>query len=205
VHEVFIQIMQGRCSKQDELRAMTERWVSELAPGATGWLGGTFGFTDDGQAVAVVRFESKEAAQANSERPEQAAWWAEMEKLYDGPVEFHDCNRVSMMMDGGSDEAGFVQIIRGKLDDPDAIESGMREMETVLHEARPDILGATLAIEDDGTFIETVAFTDEATAREKEKTAMSEGAAADMMQRWDQMTHDVQYLDLHQPWFASKL
>ncbi|MGN6577448.1 MAG: hypothetical protein ACTHKG_17380 [Nocardioides sp.] len=202
---MFIQIMQGRCSKPDELRAMTERWVSELAPGATGWLGGTFGFTDDGQAVAVVRFESKEAAQANSERPEQAAWWAEMEKLYDGPVEFHDCNRVSMMMDGGSDQAGFVQVIRGKLDDPDAIESGMREMETVLHEARPDIIGATLAIEDDGTFIETVAFTDEATARQKERTAMSQGAAADMMQRWDQMTHDVQYLDLHQPWFASKL
>jgi hypothetical protein len=202
---VFIQIMQGRCSKQDEMRAMTERWVSELAPGATGWLGGTFGFTDDGQAVAVVRFESKEAAQANSDRPEQAAWWAEMEKLYDGPVEFHDCSRVSMMMDGGSDEAGFVQVIRGKLDDPDALESGLREMEPVLHEARPEILGATLAIEDDGTFIETVAFTDEAAAREGERTAVPEGETAEMMRRWDEMTHDVQYLDLHKPWFASKL
>ena len=30
-----------------------------------------------------------------------------------------------------------------------------------LHEMRPDILGGTLAIEDDGTFTETVAFTDE--------------------------------------------
>jgi hypothetical protein len=201
---VFIQIMQGRCSKQDEMRAMTQRWVSELAPGAPGWLGGTFGFTDDGQAVAVVRFDSKEAAQANSERPEQAAWWAETEKLYDGPVEFHDCSRVSMMMEGGSDRAGFVQVIRGKLDDPDALESGMREMEAVLHQARPDIIGATLAIEDDGTFNETVAFTDEAAAREGERTARAEGPTADLMSRWDRMTHDVQYLDLHQPWFASR-
>ncbi len=201
---MFIQIMQGRCSKPDEMRAMTERWVSEIAPGATGWLGGTFGFTDDGQSVAVVRFETKEAAQANSDRPEQAAWWAEMEQLYDGPVEFHDCSRVSMMMDGGSDQAGFVQIIRGKLDDPDALESGMREMETLLHQARPDILGATLAIEDDGTFVETVAFTDEAAAREGEKTAEPEGETADAMRRWDEMTHDVQYLDLHKPWFASR-
>ena len=30
---------------------------------------------------------------------------------------------------------------------------------------RPDILGATLAIEADGTYTETVAFTDEASAR----------------------------------------
>jgi hypothetical protein len=201
---MFIQIMQGKCSKQDEMRSMTERWTSELAPGATGWLGGTFGFTDDGQAVAVVRFESREAAMANSERPEQAAWWSEVERLYDGPVEFHDCNRVMMLMDGGSDEAGFVQIIRGKLDDPDALESGIREMETMLHQARPEILGATLAIEDDGTFIETVAFTDEAAAREGEKKEIPAEVAAPLRQ-FDEMTHDVQFLDLHQPWFASKL
>lgn len=201
---MFIQIMQGKCSKQDEMRSMTERWTSELAPGATGWLGGTFGFTDDGQSVAVVRFESREAAMANSQRPEQAAWWAEVEKLYDGPVEFHDCNRVMMLMDGGSDEAGFVQIVRGKLDDPDALESGIREMETMLHQARPEILGATLAIEDDGTFIETVAFTDEAAARQGEQKEIPAEAAASLRQ-FDELTHDVQFLDLHQPWFASKL
>ena len=200
---MFIQIMQGKCSKQDQMRAMTERWTSELAPGATGWLGGTFGFTDDGQAIAVVRFDSAEAAKANSERPEQAAWWSEMEKLYDGPVEFHDCSRVMMLMDGGSDEAGFVQVIRGKLDDPDALESGLRDMETMLHEARPEILGATLAIEDDGTFMETVFFTDEAAAREGEQKEIPPSAAEGMRQ-WDEITHDVEYLDLHQPWFASR-
>jgi hypothetical protein len=200
---MFIQIMQGKCSKQDQMRAMTERWTSELAPGATGWLGGTFGFTDDGQAIAVVRFDSAEAAKANSERPEQAAWWSEMEKLYDGPVEFHDCSRVMMLIDGGSDEAGFVQVIRGRLDDPDALESGLRDMETMLHEARPEILGATLAIEDDGTFMETVFFTDEAAAREGEQKEIPPSAAEGMRQ-WDEMTHDVEYLDLHQPWFASR-
>jgi hypothetical protein len=203
---MFIQIIQGKCSRPDEMRALTDRWNAELAPGATGWLGGTFGFTDDGQSIAVVRFESREAAMANSERPEQAAWWAEAERLYDGPVEFHDCDRVTLMMDGGSDDAGFVQIIRGKLDNPDAVEAGMRDMESMLHEARPDILGATLAIEDDGTFMETIFFTDEAAAREAEAKSMEGNAeAAEMMRQWDEMTHDVQYLDLHHPWFASKL
>ncbi len=42
----------------------------------------------------------------------------------------------------------------------------------MLHEMRPDILGATLAIEDDGTFTETIAFTSEASAREGEGKAM---------------------------------
>ena len=202
---MFIQIIQGKCSRPDEMRALTDRWVSELAPGATGWLGGTFGFTDDGDAIAVVRFESREAAEANSRLPEQGAWWAEMERLYDGPVEFHDCDRVVLMMDGGSDEAGFVQVLRGKLDDPDALEAGMHEMETMLHEARPDILGSTFAIEEDGTFIETVAFTDEAAARAGESRAMpTSGPVHDMMVSFDRMVHDVTYLDLHHPWFASK-
>ena len=47
----------------------------ELSPGAEGWLGGTYGMTDDGQFVGVVRFESREAAARNSLRPEQTAWW----------------------------------------------------------------------------------------------------------------------------------
>ena len=60
---------------------------------------------------------------ANSARPEQTAWAEQMMALMDGPVEFHDCDDVTLMMDGGSDEAGFVQVIRGKVDD---VERGSR-------------------------------------------------------------------------------
>jgi hypothetical protein len=202
---VFIQIIQGKCTNQSELRALADRWQTELAPGATGYLGGTYGFTDDGEMVAVIRFDSREAAMANSARPEQGAWWSEMEKLFDGPVEFHDCDRVVMMMDGGSDSAGFVQVIRGKMDDPDALEAGMRQMETMLHDARPDIIGATFAIEPDGTFTETVAFTDEAAAREGEAKAMpTEGPEHDMMKQFWESIHDLEFRDLRAPWFATK-
>jgi hypothetical protein len=38
----------------------------------------------------------------------------------DGPVSFHDCGDVTSFLDGGSDEAGFVQVISGHLDDPTA-------------------------------------------------------------------------------------
>src|SRR5688572_4791595 len=203
---MFIQIIQGRCHQQDDVRAMLDQWLADIAPGAAGWLGGTYGFTDDGELLAVVRFESREAAAANSERPEQGEWWSRMEPLFDGPVEFHDCDRVVPMLAGGSDDAGFVQVIRGRIDDPDALESGMREMETLLHEARPQIIGATLAIEPDGSFTETVAFTDEASAREAERrTAPDSGPVHEAMSRWEQMVHDLSFHDLHHPWFASKV
>ena len=65
---MFIQIIQGRCSRPEDLRRLGDRWTEELAPGAPGWLGGTYGFTDDGMFVGVVRFDSRENAMANAER-----------------------------------------------------------------------------------------------------------------------------------------
>jgi hypothetical protein len=196
---VFIQIIQGKCTRQDEMRALADRWQSEIGPTAQGWLGGTYGVTDDDMFVGVIRFESEELAMANSASEQQRAWWAEMEKLFDGPVEFHNCTDVTLMLDGGSDSAGFVQVIRGKVDDPDRLKAMMTETDT-LHEMRPDILGATLAIEDDGTFTETVAFTDEESARAGESKDMP----ADLRESLESAMHDVTYLDLHQPWFASR-
>ena len=55
---MFIQVIQGMCSDEATLRGHMDRWREELSPGAEGWLGGTYGMTDDGQFVGVVRFES---------------------------------------------------------------------------------------------------------------------------------------------------
>jgi hypothetical protein len=104
------------------------------------------------------------------------------------------------MLEGGSDDAGFVQVIRGRVDEPARMRSLLEQSSGTLHEARPEILGGTLAIEDDGTFTETVAFTDESTARAHESDEMSEQMQAQMDQAH---MHDLQYLDLHHPWFAT--
>ncbi len=196
---MFIQIIQGKCTRQDELRALAESWRTEVGEAAgTGFLGGTYGFTDDDEFVGIVRFESKEKAMANSARPEQAAWAERMMALMAGPTEFHDCDDVTLMLDGGSDRAGFVQVIRGKVDDPQRLKAMMTDTE-MLHRERPEILGGTLAIEEDGTFTETIAFTDEASAREGERKEMP----ADVRETMETAMHDVRYLDLHHPWFES--
>ena len=72
---MFAQVIQGRTSDPEGVQAAMDRWLQELAPGAIGWLGSTAGVTDDGRFIAVARFESAEAADRNSRRPEQTLWW----------------------------------------------------------------------------------------------------------------------------------
>lgn len=195
---MFIQMIQAPCTRQDEAHQMLDEWRRDLAPGATGWLGGTYGFTDDDQFIGVVRFESREAAMANSDRPEQGEWAAKMAELMDGPMEFHDCDDVTLLFDGGSDDAGFVQIIRGRVDDPSRLKAMMADT-SQLHEARPDILGGTLAIEEDGSFVDTVAFTSEADARKGEQIE----PPPEVRRELDYAMKDATFYDLRHPWFES--
>jgi hypothetical protein len=196
---VFIQIMQARCTRQDEMRQVIDEASAGLAD-KTGWLGGTFGFTDDGRFVGVVRFESEEACRELTGSETAKAWLERARELCDEPVEVHESGDVTMVLEGGSDSAGFVQVMRGRIADQDRFRHlSSDEMMTMLHEMRPEVIGATLAVEPDGTFTETVAFTDESSARRGEQNDMPAEVAADL----GAAMADVEYLDLHKPWFAS--
>lgn len=200
---MFMQIIQGRVRDTDAAKAALDRWQTDLAPGAEGWLGGTYGVTDDGMMVAAVRFESREAAQRNSDRPEQSSWWSEMESCFDGEVTFHDCDDVTLLLGGGSDKAGFVQVIQGRITDRDRARSIIEQSAKMISRHRPDVLGATLAMDQDGFFTETVAFTSEDEARKNEAKELPPEAQK-MFEEEMSLMQDVKYLDLHQPWFSSR-
>jgi hypothetical protein len=104
------------------------------------------------------------------------------------------------MLDGGSDEAGFVQVIRGKVEDVERAKAMMTQDATVLHEMRPEILGATMAIEPDGTFTQSVFFTDESSARQGEQ----QEPPADVREFMETVMADAKFYDLHHPWFVSR-
>lgn len=200
---MFIQIIQGICRDADALHRQTDTWLEELAPKSVGWLGSTYGITDDHKFIGVVRFESKDAAAQNSARREQDAWWAVTEKCFDGKVTFHDCDEVSLFLDGGSDDAGFVQVIQGRVTDPERYRALMNQPMDTLREARPDIIGGTIAMKPDGWFTQTVAFRSEEAAREGERKEMPD----DVRKEWEDemaLMQDLTYLDLRHPWFASK-
>jgi hypothetical protein len=181
------------------MRALSESWVEESSGAADGWLGGTYGFTDDDTFFGVIRFTDRESAMANSARPETGEFAAKMAALFDGPVEFHDSDDVTLLFDGGSDDAGFVQVIRGKVDDPARLRAVMTSDPEGLRAMRPDILGATLAVEPDGTFTETVAFTDEASARSGEGAPPPPEVAGEL--EW--VMQGATFHDLRHPWFES--
>ena len=199
---MFIQIIQGQVKNATGVRKTMDRWLQDLEPGAVGWVGGTFGISDDGMFMAVVRFESAEAAQSNSHRPEQSVWWKEMEQYFTGPVSFHDCKDVMLLAGGGSDKAKFVQVIQGQVRDRERVHTLTEQSASMLSKYRPDVIGSTIAIDDGGFFTETVSFTSETEARAAESRPMPPEVQK-MMEEEMSLIEGVTYIDLHEPWFAT--
>lgn len=197
---MFVQIMMGNVEDTDLLRRQMDAWMRDLAPGAQGWLGVTSGQSKQGPYVTVVRFESEEAARANSERPAQGEWWKETEAAYDGPVTFIDSSDVDLFLGGGSDDAGFVQIMRARVSDRKRFGEVEEQLESTvpLSDVRPEIIGGVTAWGPDGRMTAVNYFTSEEEAREGEaKEPPAE--VAELLQEWQGMMSDVEWFDVPDP------
>jgi hypothetical protein len=199
---MFIQVIQGKVADAEGLRAAVERWRDEIAPHVRGWLGSTGGVTADGTAIAVVRFESEEAARRNSERPEQQQWWAEASKFFEGEPTFRDSSETITFLGGGSDKAGFVQIIQGRVTDVERMRRMMEESSDALRAMRPDVLGGIIALHGGGEFTQVGYFTSEAEAREGERKEPPP-QMREMDQEVSAMMSDARFFDLQRPWLHS--
>lgn len=191
---MFVQVLRGRVLDRRGLMGHLDTWLSDLRPGAEAWLGSTAGVTEDDRFIGSFRFESADAAQRNSDRPEQTRWWNQMSRYMDTP-RFWDCTDVDEYKRGGSDEAGFVQVIQGRVLD----REGFREMQRGLGDSgRDDVIGGIVAW-DGSRFTEFAYFTSEAEARKGEQAEPHTGALEKV---WP-LTQDLEYFDLREPWFAS--
>src|SRR4051812_32445436 len=200
---MFVQVIQGQVSDAAKVRAQLDKWLAEVAPGAVGWLGSTSGVTEDGRVVALARFESEEAAQENSDRPEQGAWWEEMAALFDGEPVFANSTDVEVDTAGDPGDAGFVQIMQGKASDPDRARELMAEDPTDFREFRPDILGSMSIGHDDGAWTMAIYFTSEVDAREGEKKEPPPESAEVMRQMGELMVGEPVFFDLKEPWLHA--
>ena len=199
---MFAQIIRGKVSDPSAVRPVVDRWMKELGPTAKGWLGSTSGVTDDNEVFVLVRFESEEAARANSDRPEQGAWWAEMEKLFDGEPTFRDSNDIQVDTSGDPNAAGFVQVMTGQVTDPDRAKQLMAEQPD-MRTLRPDILGSVSVSHDDGKWTMVIYFTSEAEAREGEAKQMPPEALKAMEEMQALSVGQPEFLDLKTPWLDS--
>ena len=200
---MFAQMFTGKVTDAEAVRAAFEGWPAGVGRDAKGWLGSTAGITDDGQLVALARFQSEEAARANSERPEQGQWWESLASHLDGDATFFDSSEVDEDVVADPDTAGFVQVMRGRVSD----SARARELASADPGAwagfRPDILGSLMLSHDDGEYVMAIYFTSEAEAREGEKKEPPEELAATMQEMGALEVGEVTYLDLRDPWLLS--
>lgn len=191
---MFIQVLQGRALDRAGIQRQLDRWLEELSPGAEGWLGSTAGVTDEDRFIGSFRFDSEELAQRNSDRTEQTQWWNEMSKFLD-TARFRNCPLVDVYKAGGSDDAGFVQVIESRVLD----REGYRNAHTGLGATpRDDVIGGLVAWEG-SHFTEVVYFTSEEDARKGEQSAPH---TASLERIWP-LTQDLIYFDLREPWLVS--
>jgi len=199
---VFAQIIRGKVTDPKAVRPVVDRWMKELGPTAKGWLGSTSGITDDGRLFVLARFESEDAARANSDRPEQGEWWAEMEKLFDGEATFQDSNNVKVETPSDPDAAGFVQVMTGQVSDPERAQALMANQPN-MQDVRPDILGSVTVSLDDGKWTMIVYFRSEKEAREGEQREMSPEMMKAMEEMQSLSVGQPEFLDLKTPWMDS--
>lgn len=199
---MFVQVIQGRVTDPEQVRAALQRWGRELAPGAKGWLGSTAGVTGDGRFIALARFESEEAARQNSDRPEQGQWWEETSRLFDGEVTFHDSTRVDVDVNGDPDQAGFVQVMQGRTSDPERARELMNQDPDAWAEFRPDVIGS-VGVQHGDAYTVALYFTSEEEAREGERKEPPPNLKA-LMEEMDSLAVGTpDFFDLKQPWLFS--
>jgi hypothetical protein len=196
---MFVQVFHGRLADPDLWVAQVAKWRQEVRPKTAGFLGFTSGVTADDYMVTVARFASQEKAQVDSDLPEQGAWFVEASKAFAGEITFHDCPQVDVLLEGGSDEAGFVQVMTGRATDPAALRALNQGMQAELRGIRPDLLGATIGWHGDREFVQTSYFASEPQARTNERAMAETGLFTRFMQQID---GDLCYYDLAKPQFA---
>jgi hypothetical protein len=196
---MFVQVFHGQLSSSDLWSAQVDKWRREIRPKTTGFLGFTTGVTADDYMITVARFDSRDNARVDSDLPEQGAWFEETSKAFDGELTFHDCPEVDVVLAGGSDEAGFVQVMLGRAKDRAVMRQQQKAMESELRRIRPDLIGATIGWDEADGFIQTSYFTSEQQARVNERTMADSPHFAGFM---NQIDGELTFYDLLKPQFA---
>lgn len=196
----YVQLIRAPIKDEAATWAVMDRWERDLRPGAVGFVGSTAGVTESGEFVLVARFQDEASAPRNATRPEQGAWWEELEATFSGPATFFESGDIDESMGGGSDDAGFVQLMIGT-GDREVVAAAIGEAEDVLRRDRPDILGGYTAWSGE-RFVDVAYFTSEAEARAGESKELSEeGRAA--FERFVSAMAVEEYLDLASPRFSD--
>jgi len=196
---MYLQVLEGKVRDTDLLDKQMGVWRSDVRPGAIGFLGSTGGLTAEGRWIVAARFASESEAQQNSDRPEQDAWWRATAPAFEGDLTVTNCDEVDVFLGGGSDAAGFVQVMKGRATDPAKLRAMGNDMEDVMTTVRPDVLGGYVGWHGDRGFVQVMYFTSEDEARQAEA---SQDAESDGPDEWSALIDgEIEFIDLPDPMF----
>jgi hypothetical protein len=103
---------------------------------------------------------------------------------------------VSTMFGGGSDDAGFVQVMEGTVKDRAKAEAWETpELLAWLQAARPDLLGGVRVWFPDGSYVGAAYFTNEDDARKGEASSDFTGP----QEEYTELFGDITFIDLPKP------
>jgi hypothetical protein len=193
---MYVQVIKGKAKDPQALMDYGRTWQTEVRPGAVGYVSSTSGVAADGSFVVFACFTDDVSAKENSSRPEQDAWFQGFAKLIDGAPTFAESSDTSLLFDGPSAKAGFVQVMESTCTDrakAEAMESG--EMLDQLRAARPDLLGGLRVWLPNNRVVEAAYFTSEADARKGEQSEDFGAPQEEFMALYE----DMSYLDLPNP------
>lgn len=200
---MFVQMLQGHAPDAAAIRSSLDQWVSEVVPGAKGYLGSTSGVTEDGTALSIARYESAEAAHANAERAEFHRWWSDTKSAFSERPTVRETEDVLVNLVGDPDTAGFVQVMQGQVSDPARAREIMQSVIDRLNAMRPDIVGRLIAEFGGGAYVQVCYFTSEEAARQGESTMSPPPEVVAAVTEMRQLTGRPDFYDLKEPWLTS--
>lgn len=200
---MFVQFIWGKVKDREAVTSLVKEWDTTIRPAAgDGFLGSTWGITEDDMMFVAVRFADEDAKNKLSDSPEQDAWYRRLvETGLEGEPKFAETGEVEIMGDGGSNDAGFVQVISGQFNDKDKWLEVNRKF-TALDQP-PHILGGYDGLLENNRFVSVIYFTNEADARKAEAEGMPDDMEP-LMDEWrSTMSGEPHFTDLKQPRFQN--
>ena len=199
---MFLRVIEGRVPDRTAMRAQHDAWAARIGATEPDWLGSTAGITEDDRFICLSRFRSVESFARLAARADAREWWARTERLFLGPVVTAEYFDVAVLRDGGTNDAGFVQVIGGRAADPGRLGALQKELLRTLPDGRPDIVGGLAAVDAAGRFGQAFSFSTEELARAAEhgeQLAEIEELEAEL--HW--LAAGTTYYDLRHPWLAA--
>lgn len=194
---MFVNVMRARSVHAATIHSAWQQWAASAHPGADGFLGSTAGVATDGQLVLVARFTDAEAAGQHTGRDGVAPGLGMIARAA-SPLSVFESDQVDVSMGGGSDDAGFVQLLFGR-GDRERARDLLAQGEDILRRERPDIIGG-FTVWRDGTFVDVAYFRSEDEARAGESRELSAQARAWFEDLAVVMSIE-EFVDLPDPWF----